>query len=309
VEQLARGHQLALAQLRTLARTSEGSVIIGHVRTPRLPDLSLIVDVSISTASIKHAPGGIYLHGRERFHLFIPEGFPFKVPDALSAHRRWAGAPHVQFARHICLYQTASEWDPGLGMYGYIRRLYEWLTRGAADKLDPIDAPLHPPAVYTSVGNTRFIASSDTPVTAGDTWVGYATLADLGLRRLEITGWGTEPQAGHRALAILLPGPFTWEYPRYMRDLLEAFSKQGLDAGTLWRLLALCADSVERGQPLHVILGTPMRRGAEGVPAHHLAVWEISPADTDALRETLPLLGDSEQTAPRWPTRSPGAAS
>jgi integrative and conjugative element protein (TIGR02256 family) len=297
VGELARGHQLALAQLRTLARTSGGSVSIGRMRQPTVLDRSLIVDVSISTRGIEHAPGGIRLHGRERFQLFIPEGFPFKAPDAVSTHRRWAGAPHVQFARHICLYQATSEWDPGLGMYGYIRRLHEWLTRGAANELDPIDAPLHPPAVYTSVGNTRFIASADTPVTAGDTWVGYATLADLGVRRLEITGWDTEPQAGHRALTILLPGPFTWEYPRYMRDLLEAFSKQGLDTGTLWRLLALCADSVERGQPLHVVLGTPMRRGAEDEPAHHLAVWEISPADTDALREILPRLGESEQTA------------
>ena len=295
--ELSRGQQLALAQLRTLARTSRGSVSIGRVSEPTILEASLIVEVSISTSGIEHATEGVRLHGRERFQLAIPEGFPFKAPDAWSTHRRWAGAPHVQFGRYICLYQAASEWDPGLGMYWYIRRLHEWLSRAAAGKLDPIDAPLHPPAVYTATGTTRFIASADTPASAGSAWVGYATLNDLGLKRLEITGWATEAGGGRRALAILLPGSFTWEYPRYMHELLDAFARQGLETDTLWRLLALCADSVESGQPLHVVLGTPMRRGGGGAPAHHLAVWEISPGDTDALREIIPRTQDSEQTA------------
>src|SRR4051812_37542414 len=113
----SRGQQLALDQLAAISRASEGNVVVGDLSEPTDADPRLIVDVSFRCAGIEHKSGGIRLHARERFHIAVPREFPYVMAKARTTHRRWAGTAHVHWGRLLCLYQAASEWDPGDGMY------------------------------------------------------------------------------------------------------------------------------------------------------------------------------------------------
>ncbi|MEQ3552829.1 ThiF family adenylyltransferase [Pseudonocardia nematodicida] len=139
------GHELAARQLHALAATSDGAIEVVEDAGP-----STGLSVSLDTSGVERG-AGIRLRQRERFRLTVPETFPFQPPRVAVEHRRWAGTPHVQWGRTLCLYGSISvEWVSGDGIRGLIGRLATWLDRAAAGELDPQDQPLHPPVAYTS---------------------------------------------------------------------------------------------------------------------------------------------------------------
>ncbi len=297
MESRSDGQQLAVDQLGAMAQASGSTIAIGTIVEPIQERPSLAVEVALRFSHIEHAEGGIQLRARERLRISIPPDFPFNQPRVYSTHRRWAGTPHVHWGSLLCLYQAASEWDPSRGMYGFLERLELWVTSAAAGELDPDDAPLHPPMIYNQRGSTLFVPTADAPPVEGEPWVGFAIL-DLDSRfHTDIIGWDTTPPGRPSALAILLPEPFSWEYPERVGDLLDALEKQGIAIAGLWRMLALCATLRGDGEPLHMVLGTPMRRGHDGRPRQHLAVWEIAPETAGELRDIAPNAGDSEKLA------------
>jgi predicted acylesterase/phospholipase RssA len=291
------GQQLALAQLRRVARRSNGGVVIGTVGDPSRQGASMTVEVSIDCGAIEQRPGGIRLRGRERFTITVYTDFPFSMPGVQSAHRRWAGTAHVHWSRHLCLYQATSEWDPGRGLFGYLDRLWLWLTRAAVGELDPEDAPLHQPVVYGKTGDALVVPRADTPVVTDVPWIGFASLNIVSKHRVDLVGWTPLPEGGPAALAILLPQPFAWEYPTRVSELFSALERQGVVIEPIRRLLALTSHTRSRGEPMHVVLGTPMRRGHDGVTRQHIAVWELDASAADALRSTVPRPADDEELA------------
>lgn len=291
------GQQLAISQVHAVARASEGSVAIRGVQEPTAEDASVYVEVSLRCSDIEQTQTGVRLRDRERFRIRIPPDFPFVQPSASSTHRRWAGTAHVHWGRLLCLYQASSEWDPGLGMYGFLERLWLWLTKAARGQLDPEDAPLHPPMIYGKGGSLLFVASADAPPVTEGAWIGFARLDLRDQARADIVGWEELPTAGASALAILLPESFSWEYPRRVNELFDGLERQGIVIEPLWKLLALCSASRPKGRPLNVVLGTPMRRGHDGLPRYHLAVWEIDAGMADDMPDTLPKSSDGEELA------------
>jgi predicted acylesterase/phospholipase RssA len=291
---LSDGLHLALEQLRAIERAEPGGLTIVDVVTPPARGDSLQVDISLDCHGFEHRCDGITLHGRERFQLTLGADFPFAVPSARVRHRRWAGSAHVHWARLLCLYvATAVEWQPADGMYGFIERLEVWLRAAALGELDPQDAPLHPPVTYAWSGKPLVIPRADAPPIGDSVWVGAATLERPGDDRYDITGWERKdpgkpfvPAKGSAA-AIMLTTPMDWEFPETVAGLILALKQRGLKVPELLDLLGYVGIFREASEPLLVIIGTPMRRGADGEPRQHLTAWQVAPGAVTALMDML----------------------
>ena len=278
------GYELAREQLREIAEESDGTVQITEETT--LPSGCPLLDISIRFDGLECVENGLPVRARERFWLIIPPTFPYEYPRVVTPHRRFAGFPHVQWTYWPCLYQSALEWKPEDGMYGYITRLDHWMRDAARNCLDPGDAPLHPPVAY-STANRLVVPRVDTPPVGTSTWIGFAELHQRGART-EIIGWmpSSEVPPENFAPAILLHEPLPFEYPETVHALLKELEKHGIEFGYFLFQLGLYANETPAGTPLIVVLGTPMRRDEEGGCAlQHLAVWEILGQDADKLRE------------------------
>jgi len=152
-------NELAAAQLANLAECSDGAI---EVLATASGAGTTTFTVSLDTHGISTGTDGIKLRDREKFDLIVSETFPYQHPTVNVSHRRWAGTPHVQWGRVLCLYAAPSvEWNPSDGMRGLISRLMVWLQRAAEGTLDPEGQPLHPPVAYTGSGAGRIIVNPD----------------------------------------------------------------------------------------------------------------------------------------------------
>ena len=275
--------ELASEQLREIEEASAGTVQIAGDLT-RLRSFAWL-EVSIRFDGLHCVDSGLPVRARESFRLFVPSTFPFAPPSVETLHQRFAGFPHVQWTRHLCLYRSPAEWKPEHGMYGLIARLDSWVRDAAQDNLDPDDAPLHPPVAYAAVSRL-VVPRVDTPVVGASAWNGFAELRQRG-HRTEIIGWKSSAQSCPEqfAPAILLHEPLPFEYPETVNSLLKELESHGIDyAQFVWNLASL-ANHAQARTPLIVVLGTPMRRvEAGGRALQHLAVWEIPGDDADKLR-------------------------
>jgi len=295
VAERSEGQELALRQLRSIElASSHGLDVLEEIGVGT--NGALYVEVSVDCAGIEHRQGGITLHGRERFDISIPADFPHADPAVLARHTRWAGMPHVQWARQPCLYAAPSvEWLPGDGMYGFIDRLFSWLGHAAAGTLDPDDAPIHPPVAYTSAGAPLVIPRVDTPEIGDKPWLGSARLAHPHDHRYDITEWVPDlsadgepitPPIGSAAV-ILSEFALNFEYPQTIHPLVEALDDRGLPLARLLLHLGWVALHRHPGEPLLVILGTAMRRAADGSPRQHLSAWRIGSKDAERLSQAI----------------------
>ena len=291
-----RGQVLAIDQVRAIAAASGGGVQLTSIINPSDADARLWIEISVDCSDIEQHSNGIHLRGRERFQIAVGADFPYQQPSVYTTRPRWAGTPHVHWGRLLCLYQAASEWDAQAGVYGLARRLHLWLSRAAAGELDPDDAPLHPPVLYGRTG-TPIIVDANTPPVQGVPWIGFADLDVRSDDRIDISGWREDWPSNPAALALLLPDPFGWEYPTRVDLLLDAVVQQGIDSNALDALLLVASQSRDAGEPMHVVVGTPMRRGLDGKPRHHVAVWEIEAKMADGLRAAWPRANDDSEIA------------
>ena len=282
---MEQGHLLAGDQLQEVADASEGSLEKRSESILQGGDY-IIFEVTLPFQGIERTLSGIPVNARERFRICVHKGFPFKKPEVFVPHRRFAGFPHVQGVRWLCLYQSLSDWKPEDGMYGFIERLDQWIRDAALDRLDPDDAPLHPPVAYTT-SSRLVVPVADPPMPEDHPWFGYAELRER-RRRTEIVGWRppTTNAPEWFAVAILVHKRFPFEFPRSVRGLTDELERHGIDYVPLLQLLATTSLYTAFGMPMLVVLGTPMRRVDPGGPLlPHLEVWEISADAADELRK------------------------
>ncbi|SDP80589.1 E2 family protein A [Streptomyces sp. cf386] len=143
--ELTEGQQLALDQLHRIVQASHGAVAATHVAATANRPGYVEARISVGCANLPRTEGGLRLRSVEAVTLLIPPDFPFRAPSVRTRHTRFAGAPHVNWGRHLCLYRsTATEWDPADGMYGFVNRLLDWFEAAAAGELDRPGDPLHP---------------------------------------------------------------------------------------------------------------------------------------------------------------------
>lgn len=293
------GQRSALWQLKEIESADDHALTIEQIDEPSQTTPWLWVTVGLLIGRLPFADGGLPLRERETFLFAIPPQFPFHKPEVKIAHDRFAGRPHVQWIHHLCLYQSATEWNASDGIFGLVNRLEHWLRQGALNQLDPEGEPLHPPAVYTVQTGKPFIPQKDTPPFEGRFWLGLAGLHNLS-NRVEINAWfdlDSLPSEGELALAVLFGDPLPWEYPTKGADLFRECERQGIKKEFLFKLLKVSTILTPNGQPTYFILGSPMRGIAGGLRKQHLSVWSIDGRTTDSIRNTLEKTGDTLEIA------------
>jgi len=291
---MTEGQKLALEQLLEIEATGSGALEIVSQYIPDDKSSFLVVHISIDCRNHKNkrVPEGLPIRNRERIKIYIPQNFPFSYPSTHTFHSRFAGFPHVQWTRHLCLYQASStEWDPADGMYGFLERLDDWLEKGALNQLDPEGAPLHPPVTYTSSGpGITVIPTVDTPKTEGVPWLGLAHLNNIHDKCVEIVDWtafGTLVPDKFLGAAILLDQVMPFEFPSKMSQLLYELKSRGIPWTLLLNVLQWAVIHTPKDSPLFIILGTPMRGICGGERRQHLVAWWVEPVFVKGIRLTL----------------------
>lgn len=270
--------ELALEQLRRIAESGDALEIV-DVLEPTEELASLRVVVSLYCKDMPRVSAGLPIRDRERVTIWIGPGFPYAVPSVMVDHVRFAGYPHVNWSRLLCLYQAPqTEWSPSGGMAGYLARLELWFRKAAADELDPVGGALHPPVTYETRG-PLLIPRCDAPVSGNQGWSGFAELHAISENRLDLVAWkavNDAPADDHLfAAAILLDTPMPLEYPGELRTLLTCLEGRGVSIDSLLTVLRALLERNANGRPLYIILGTPMRGTRGGNLRQHLACWQM----------------------------------
>jgi integrative and conjugative element protein (TIGR02256 family) len=303
---LSVGQEEALADLQNIASSGPALRILDYHA-----DASYLwVQVSVDCSNLTKQAGGLRLKAREAFTIGIPPRFPLSIPVVYTPHERWAGTPHVQWKRWLCLYRSPQiEWDPADGIMGYMGRLVLWLERVAVGQLDALGEPLHPPVAYAGSETGLVVIRADVPEhDSSSPWLGFALLRQVHSMRADVVAWRSINEGpftdeeftaarvrGDDRFGVLvgaglfLPGGIGFEYPSTAGVLLRDLAAYGIDAERLMGLISIVAfvnrqlvtpDSspAEVGPPLYVVVGTPTR-GILGAPQRftHLAVWRLEP--------------------------------
>lgn len=277
-------------QLEQITKVSAGSFEILEIDEPLEEGAQLRLLISIDCRNYPRADGGIPLKARERLWIGIPSRFPLTVPNAHFTHKRYANFAHVQWGNSICLYQAPEvEWVPARGMYGFIERVNEWLRAGAADELDPIGMPLHPPVAYVT-SNYSVVPCVDTPLPKPPFWGGFVEVTRDGEVAAELGRWfsyGEKCPEGRLASAILLPGRIPYEYPTTMLELIKSLVARDVPLHLVHDIVNLGALSTPAGKPALFILGAAMRGISGSEPRQHLASWTIDAEQSQKLRDAV----------------------
>ena len=288
----------ALSQIREIEAASTGAVSI--VTEPvEIKAAFLRIDLSLDTSSLEQVAAGLTLRSRERFYILVPKDFPFAKPEVWTYHNRFAGHAHVQWSRYLCLYQAPDvEWEPSDGMFGFMDRLWKWFKQAALNELDPFGGAIHPPTTASGGSSYVVIPRVDTPHVGVSPWTGFARLREVGEQRVDIVDW-TDVYSGEEfrssAAAVLLSEPMPWEFPQKAADLVQLLIKRGVPKEYLLLILSAAAHKNEEGNPLYLLVGTPMRgvRGS-GDLRQHLTAWRIEPTFAEGLRLIANKYSDDE---------------
>lgn len=281
------GQALALTQLDEIARASAGSLEVLEVLEPHGTSAYLCVSVSLRCTNFDRAEGGVPLKMRERLHIYVPSRFPWHRPSAQFRTNAHAGFPHVQWGKSICLYQAPEvEWVPNQGMFGFLERLNDWLKAAAANELDPLGAPLHPPVAYAT-SDYSVVPRVDAPPPTSPYWSGFVEVSREDEVAAELGRWipyGEERSQTRLASAILLPTSMPFEYPATMLDLINVLEARAVPINVVRTIVQLGALTTPEGSPAVFVLGAAMRGVAGGETRQHLAAWVIGPQQSRELR-------------------------
>jgi integrative and conjugative element protein (TIGR02256 family) len=298
------GQRLAHEQLAALAQADPTAIeIVNAVFDDAYGKARF--DISLDLNALPHAPDGIVVRDRERFEIFVPSRFPHEVPTVRTPRPRWAGSPHVQWGRQLCLYAAPStEWSPSDGMRGYIDRLRLWLAKAALGELDPDGQPLHPPVAYPRSSGTVVVHADlggEVPWAPGSDRRArlMVALCEQDGDRLDVVRWldaraynalrlldnvprDSDGRPYAVAGAVLVDTDLGFEYPNTVPELLAGLAAAGVSDDDLFGLMSDVAwwnflTGDERGVPPfseglqpHGFGGVPLRV-LLGAPARRLA--------------------------------------
>ena len=313
-------NSLAGQQLHELADVSDGAI---EIISSRSNGDKIVFDMSLDTRGIETHDGGIRVRARVRFLILVDETYPYSPPSVWVPHRRWAGTPHVQWGRHLCLYAAPSvEWNPADGMRGLVARLKPWLQRAAEGTLDPDGQPLHPPVAYSSAEAGKIIINPDLgglapwaeQLVSGQTALIYAW-CERDRKRVDVIEWLSPLEVYDRVLAkdftaqddagrpffvaplVLVSDELGMEYPDKASALADSLDGFGVSRNQLLRGLTSASTinrhigslaGITNEPPVVVLLGTPARRVTGNNRLAHITAWHFD----DLGERILNLLGD-----------------
>jgi len=286
---ITEGQQRALRELQRIIALSPNDIEL--IEEPIANSKNqLVLAVSIRLGNMNMNNGGLDLREREEFILLVPTDFPFERPIVVVNHMRFASFPHVIWGNTLCIYQSDIEWNPQDGLFGFFDRLNLWLGRAAINEMDPINGPLEPPHHVTDFSQIPFVIRADAPCMPGNSWIGLAILEKYH-NRIELVGWNDLsseiPETVQPAFAVFLPRALPMEFPSNGKELFMELEKAGLHKEDIIRNLAIAALFTKDGDPIHMVVGLPMRRAVDGSPRLHIAVWTTDTEEAQSLRLTL----------------------
>lgn len=328
---LSEGQRQAVASLASIARHSGGDLLLDAGSQENVGTW-LEMRVWLATGQIPGSAGGIDLNAREPVDILIPDDFPFRPPQAATGHSRFAGQPHVQWGRELCLYASAGDWDPSAGMADFLKRLLAFYEHVAAGTLGGPQAPWDPPVAYADARAGRVVITAD--LTPADrvrpgSFLRLAIGIQLGEGRADIVDWldsgfdGDEPEELYRRLvrqlrdararsgndsaflvpAVILPEPIAWEYPDSVMALLRAFMSAGtrpddviLGLGFTMMVNRELRSAEGEAAGTYLLVRAPAdKRFTTADPPAHFAAWRLAPED----ETVLSLAGDPGYAAAR----------
>jgi integrative and conjugative element protein (TIGR02256 family) len=283
------GQAWAIEQLEEITAKSNGALEIVDITEPVEAGFSLRVALSVDCTGYPSKEDGIPFRPRERLQLSIPAGFPLDMPSLNFNHSDYGQFYHVQWGTHICLYQSPeTEWQPEDGMYGYVQRMDEWLRAGAANQLEPVGLPLHPPVAYQNAETPAIVPTQNTPQPTPPWWAGYVKITSEDKVCVQLGEWVERVDVTtdmRVAPAILLPGDMPFEYPITIAKLKLVLEARGVPLDIIRLLLTIGAMRTPEGKPLFFILGAAMRGVSGGARKQHLAAWCVDADRTTELRK------------------------
>lgn len=283
----SEGQVWAIEQLVELVEGSNGAFDLFDEADSVEPGQDLAVHITIDCSGFERRHRGARFKARERLRIEIPAAFPLAIPRLYFTHKRMADSPHVQWGDYICLYQAPDvEWNASRGMFGFMRRVTEWLSAAAAGTLDPVGMPLHPPVAY-GIGYLCVVPREDTPLPSPPFWSGYVEITREDTVVAEFGHWiersETIPDT-RLATAILLPGTMPHEYPKSVFNLVIALISRGIPLDILRLIIQIGVLRTKPGDRAMFVLGAAMRGIAGEQRKQHLACWRIDADLTDVFR-------------------------
>lgn len=265
----------------------------------------------------------------ESVDILIPPEFPFRAPLPRVVHYGFAGLPHVQWGRVLCLYASPNDWEPADGMAGFIERLVDFYGQIAEGTQDGDLHAWNRPVVYPDAAAGCLVVKKDLPSAAratGNPFYQWAIGIPVGPDRIDIIDWlpsrvGFSSGDGVDAwlveqlkqikkvhptaqliTTVVIPRPISFEYPGFVSDLLNVL--QGFDLFILTLLQALEGTAQVNG-PTNDELGRPKpqesillirapgdrRYSSTDIPAY-FAAWRLTVTETEAMRNVV--VGDDE---------------
>ena len=139
----------ALAELRQLAEGSPHHILaIGQPRSLRSPadgQVSLAVNVTLSTSSVDRPPSSTLLADDEEVTIVVEPQYPEKPPKVYVYNDRFVEVVHVLYGHELCVYLDEDrEWHPSGGMGDVLEQTWKFFDDAANDRFDASTALFHP---------------------------------------------------------------------------------------------------------------------------------------------------------------------
>jgi proteasome lid subunit RPN8/RPN11 len=271
-DSLPEGQREAIEALCSLARASDGALTVDldYEQIGR----ELDVRVYLSTASLQLDERDSGLKDWEPIDIAIPDDFPYTSPIASTGRDDFPELPHQARGSKFCVRVEKNDWDPAMGMPGFMRAVIDAYQHIALGTLQGRLQSWRPVVRYPGEGWAVIRADLAAAEGAGPgTSFRWAVGIPVGESRIDIIEWlsvdagradasGAAPElAGTLAAelarinaetpdAFLVPAvtvakPVALEYCRTWEGLLYRLKEQGVDrARTLGHLAR-----VTMGQP------------------------------------------------------------
>jgi hypothetical protein len=123
VSSLPEGQREAVETLNSIARASDSALTVDQDYEQRGP--TLYVRVYLSSASLLSSEQGAALEDWEPIDIAIPDNFPYQPPIASSGRQDFPELPHQAWGSAFCVRVEDSDWDPAVGMRGFLRAVID----------------------------------------------------------------------------------------------------------------------------------------------------------------------------------------
>jgi ThiF family/Prokaryotic E2 family A/Prokaryotic homologs of the JAB domain len=255
VDALPEGQQEALEALRSIARDSDGALMV-DLDYERLGG-TLTVRVYLSSASLLSGQD-VGLVDWEPIDILIPKDFPYRPPIAWGGRDDFPELPHQAQGSKFCVRVEQSNWDPTAGMRGFLRAVIDIYQHIALGTLSGRLQAWRPMVAYVGQGWAVIkadLAATD-PTESGISFR-WAVGIQVNDNRIDIIEWlddeadalaatdltevlttelariNAKTRAAFLIPAVVVAKPIALEYSRVWIGLLVRLHDQGVDADRL----------------------------------------------------------------------------